>query len=199
MSVVLTADQRRSRRTPDRVEPMIELLNRLPTRAAFERTAGDELQGLPADNLSAAAAILRLMNDGHWSIGVGIGAVEEPVPPSTRAARGPAYISARQAVEAAKNLPGHVAVRAADRDAADDVEAVLGLLAAVVHGRSAQAWEAIELTEQGLTQAQVAARLGITRQAVSQRLAAAHWREEHRARHTLVRLLARADGTGVDR
>lgn len=195
MSVVLTVDQRRSRTGPDRVAPALARLNRLPTLAAFERTAGDELQGLLADHLSVVAAILDLVNDAHWSIGVGIGAVERPIPTSTRAARGPAYSYAREAVEAAKHAPARVAVRGPDPLAAEDVESVLGLIATIVAGRSPQAREAIELAETGLTQAEIAAKLGISRQAVGQRLVAAHWQVERRARATLVRLLARADAT----
>jgi hypothetical protein len=193
MSVVLTVDQRNSRNAPDRVDPALARLNRLPTLAAFERTAGDEFQGLLSDPLSVVDAILDLVNDGHWSIGVGIGAVEQPLPTSTRAARGPAYTAARAAVEAAKQSPSHVAVRGADQTAADDVEAVVGLLAAVVSGRTPTAREAIELAAAGLTQAEIAAKLGVTRQAVSQRLSAAHWRVEGPARATLARLVARAD------
>ena len=193
MPIVLTVDQRRSRGMPDRVDAILARLNRLPTLAAFERTAGDELQGLLTDHLSVVAAIVDLVNDGHWSIGMGIGAVEQPIPTSTRAARGPAYTLARTAVEAAKHAPAHLAVRGVDRATADDVEATLGLLAVVVAGRSPQAREAIDLAESGLTQTEIAVKLGVTRQAVSQRLGAAHWREELRARPTLVRLLARAE------
>jgi hypothetical protein len=176
---------------------MLARLNRLPTLAAFERTAGDEFQGLLTDQLSVVSAILDLVNDGHWSIGVGIGSVEEPVPASTRAARGPAYALARLAVEAAKRAPQHLVVRGAEQTAADDVEAALALLSAVVTGRSPQAREAIELAERGLTQAEIAAKLGVTRQAVGQRLTAAHWPEERRARPALARLLARADAAAT--
>ena len=45
----------------------------------------------------------------------------------------------------------------------------------------------------GLNQQETAARLGITRQAVSQRLQTAHWSTEQAAVATLGRLLARAD------
>jgi uncharacterized protein YjiS (DUF1127 family) len=195
--IVLTVDQRHSRRTPDRVDLMIARLCRLPTLAGFERTAGDEFQGLLADHLSVVSAILDLVNDAHWSIGVGIGAVEEPIPASTRAARGPAYALARAAVEAAKQAPPHLVVRGADQITADDAEAALGLLAAVVGGRSPAARQAIELADAGLTQAEIAAKIGISRQAVGQRLAAAHWREERAARPALARLLARADAAST--
>jgi hypothetical protein len=147
--------------------------------------------------MSVVEVILDLVRDGHWSIGVGIGDVEQPLPASTRAGRGEAFILAREAVAAAKRAPQHLAVRAADRAAGQDVAATLDLLAALLRARSPQAWQAIDLIEPGRSQAEVAAKLGITRQAVGQRLAAAHWREEQNARPVLRRLIARADGTPV--
>jgi hypothetical protein len=193
MVVVLTVDQRNSRRSPDLVEAALARLRSVPTVRPFERTAGDEFQGVLDDQVSVLDAILDLVRDGHWSIGVGIGVVERPLPPSTRAGRGPAFSWARQAVEAAKKHPRHVAVRGDDELAAQDVAGALGLLCAIITDRTPAAWEAIDLARAGLSQAEIAAKLGITRQAVGQRLAAAHWREEAQARPALVRLLARAD------
>jgi hypothetical protein len=193
MVFVLTVDQQNSRRNPDLVEAALARLRSLPTVRRFERTVGDEFQGVLDDEVSVLDAILDLVRDGHWSIGAGIGAVELPLPPSTRAGRGPAFIRARTAVEAAKRHPQHVAVRGDDEPAAQDVAGPLGLLCAVIADRTPAAWEAIDLARAGLSQAEVAAKLGITRQAVGQRLAAAHWREELQVRPTLVRLLARAD------
>jgi hypothetical protein len=159
----------------------------------FERTAGDEFQGVLEDHLSAVDAILDLVRDGHWSIGVGIGDVERPLPPSTRAGRGPAFLLAREAVVAATRAPQRLAVRATDTEAGQDAAAVLELLSALIRARTPQAWQAIDLLEPGCAQTEAAAKLGITRQAVGQRLAAAHWREEQAARPVLRRLLARAD------
>ena len=47
---MLTIDQRASRRGPDRVGAMLERLNgAVPVVLAFERTAGDEFQGVLDD------------------------------------------------------------------------------------------------------------------------------------------------------
>jgi hypothetical protein len=193
MALVLTVDQQRSRYGPDLVDPMLQRLERYPTLRPFERTAGDEFQGVLGDGRPAVGAILDLVRDGHWSIGVGLGVVDRPPPASTRAGRGPAFLLAREAVSAAKKNPQHVAVRGSDPGAAEDAEAVLTLLAAVLRSRTPHAWQAIDLAEPGRPQSEVAAKLGITRQAVSQRLAAAHWREEQSARPLLQRLLEQAD------
>ncbi len=71
-----------------------------------------------------------------------------------------------------------------------------GVLALLVDRRSEQAWEAIAEVSAGRTQAQAAVALGITRQAVGQRLAAGQWELERELRPTAARLLSRAAGEG---
>ncbi len=195
MPYVLTVDQRASRRNEDRVADALRRLNS-STRAVlrFERTAGDEFQGLLADPDVVVEVVLQLVRDGGWSIGVGVGPVSTPLPESTRAGSGPAYLHARRAVEAAKQRTARLAVRGAVPAEAGDAQAVLTALAAVVDRRSRQAWEAIGLVSSGRTQAEAAAELGISRQAVGQRLAAGLWELERELRPTAARLLARAAG-----
>jgi hypothetical protein len=192
---VLTVDQRASRRSPDRVAGALELLNgQFATVLAFERTAGDEFQGVLADPDEVVDVAVRLVRLGGWSIGIGAGPVQTPLPPSTRAGAGPAFLSARRAVDAAKQRPARLAVRGAVPTEAGDAQAVLTALAVVVERRSDQAWEAIKLVSAGRTQADAAGELGISRQAVGQRLAAGLWDLERELRPTAARLLARAEG-----
>ncbi|RBY81139.1 hypothetical protein DQ239_00520 [Blastococcus sp. TF02-09] len=195
MPFVLTVDQRASRRSPDRVADVLRRLEAaVPAVLSFERTAGDEFQGVLDDPGVVVDVVVQLLREGTWSVGVGAGPVQTPLPASTRAAAGPAFLSARRAVEAAKQRPGHVAVRGAHAADAEDAQAVLSALAAVVERRSPQAWEAIGLVADGRTQAEAAASLGISRQAVGQRLAAGLWDLERELRPTAARLLARAVG-----
>lgn len=195
MPYVLTVDQRASRRSPDRVADVLDALNGdVPTVLAFERTAGDEFQGVLAEPGTVVDVVLRLVRLGGWSIGVGAGPVQAPLPTSTRAGAGAAFLSARRAVDAAKQRPARLAVRGAVPADAGDAQAVLSALAVVVERRSDQAWEAIALVEGGRTQAEAATELGISRQAVGQRLAAGLWDLERDLRPTAVRLLARAAG-----
>jgi hypothetical protein len=192
---VLTVDQRASRRGPDRVPEILRRLAGAPgTLLPFERTAGDEFQGVFTEADPTVDVVLQLVRDGGWSIGVGAGPVQTPLPSSTRAATGPAFLSARRAVEAAKQRPGRLAVRGAVPVEAGDAQAVLSALAVLVDRRSEQAWEAIGLVSGGATQAQAAAELGVSRQAIGQRLAAGQWDLERELRPTAVRLLARAAG-----
>ena len=195
MPYVLTVDQRASRTSPDRVPEVLRQLNAVvPTVLGFERTAGDEFQGVLADPDDVVEVVLRLVRTGDWSIGVGAGAVSTPLPPSTRAGAGPAVLSARRAVDAAKQRPARLAVRGAVPPDAGDAQAVLTALAVVVERRSEQAWEAIALVGAGRTQADAAQQLGISRQAVGQRLAAGLWDLERELRPTAARCLTRAAG-----
>lgn len=195
MPFVLTVDQRASRRTPDRVADVLTRLEgSVPVLLAFERTAGDEFQGVLEQPEVVVDVVLELLRDGVWSVGIGVGPVQVPLPSSTRAAAGPAFLAARRAVDAAKRRPSRLAVRGAAADDAEDAQAVLGALAAVIERRSPQAWEAIALVEEGRTQAEAATELDISRQAVGQRLAAGLWELERELRPTAARLLARAAG-----
>ena len=195
MPYVVTVDQRGSRRSTDRVADLLpRLQRRVPTVLPFERTAGDEFQGLLDDSAAVVDLVLALVREDVWSIGVGAGPVQAPLPSSTRAATGPAFLAARRAVDAAKQRPSRVAVRGSVAPDAADSQAVLGALALIVDRRSEQAWEAIAQVSAGRTQAQAAATLGISRQAVGQRLAAAQWDLEQELRPAAARLLARAAG-----
>lgn len=197
MVYVLTLDQRLSRRGPDRVDDLLPRLNAPRHRAGllrrFERTAGDEAQGVVASPDALTEIVLDLLRAAGWHVGVGIGPVDEPLPRSTRAGRGAAFVRARAAVERAKTAPHRISVVGADDYRARDVEAVLWLLAAIVTHRSGPGWEVAEMLAHGRTRAQIAKELGISTSAVSQRVRAAGITEEQRGRELLVRLLAVAD------
>jgi hypothetical protein len=193
--IVLTVDQRGSRSTPDRVADVVTALADLPLRLPFERTAGDEFQGVLDEPSALPRAIERLLRDGAWYIGLGIGDVDEPVPDTARAGRGPAYVLARQAVTAAKNSPWHLRVSGdGDTDAARDLESVLWLWAAVLDRRSDKGWEVTDLVDQGLSYDEAGRRLGISQSAVSQRAQAAGLVEGRRAREVVTHLAARLLG-----
>lgn len=196
MAYVLTVDQIGSRHHRDLVEAtMTALAHRLPG-VPVTRTVGDEFQLLVAtEALSVVTAILVLMRDGDWHVGVGIGPVEEPTPADLREARGPAFVAARRAVDEAKERAGHLRVVAAAPAEAEgqDAEVVLDLLLTLRARRSAAGWVATDLADDGLTQAEIGQRLGVSRQAVQQRLTTAGWSLDVAARPVAVRLLERAD------
>jgi hypothetical protein len=194
---VLTVDQRHSRRTTDRVEALLrDLAARAPElERPFERTAGDEVQAVVSRPEVVVELALLLVRDRAWSVGVGIGNVDEPLPASTRAGSGPAFTCARTAVTAAKSRSTGLAVAGPAEPAARRAQTALDLVAALLQRRTDRGVEAATLAHQGLTQLEVARRLGVTKQAVSQRLQAADWHLEAPGRELAAWLLSVAAGT----
>lgn len=207
MPYVMTIDQRGSRIHGDRVDSFLArlatVLDDLTTGSgsgivrAFERTVGDEVQAVLDDAGLVVDLALGVARDGGWSVGIGAGPVDEPLPASSRAGSGAAFVLARTAVEAAKSRSRAVAlaVRGVDDGAGRDAEAVLVLSAAVAGRRSAAGWEVVDAMAAGdARQEDVAVELGVSQQAVSQRLRAALWSEERAARNAAARLLRIAAG-----
>lgn len=203
---VLTADQRASTTRGDRVDRLLGDLAawseqwRPHIALPPERTVGDEIQVVLSAPAAAVDLALHLMRVGDWSVGVGVGPVNEPLRESARASSGPAFVHARRAVERARNRgePVPLVIGAANAEAEEHATALMQLLAAIIQRRTAAGWEVNDLLVDGATQKDVAARLGITTQAVSQRVASAMLDEERRARPLAAALLARADHATED-
>ncbi|MGN0100555.1 MAG: hypothetical protein ACI39C_06420 [Dietzia sp.] len=206
---VVTIDQRRSRSSADRVPSLLTALGGIPVAAAFERTAGDEVQGLLEDPAAVRSALLVALRQGDWHCGVGAGEVDdESYSSGTRAGRGDAYIAARSAVDAAKGLPGSVAIRvpesAGTQDGptaatawAADCEAVWALVAPLVLGRTEAQWRVVDAVDRSPTQAAAAEELGITPASVTGALRASRIRDERAAYPVLDRLLAGAHAAAI--
>jgi DNA-binding CsgD family transcriptional regulator len=185
--VVLTVDQRGSRREPDRIPDTLAALADVAMLLPFERTVGDEFQGVLDDPDALPVVVERLLREDAWNIGIGVGAVEEPLPDHARAGRGPAYLHARDAVTSAKSSPWHLRVYG-EPPAARALETTLWLWAAVLARRTPRGWQVADLAAQGLSYDEVARRLGITPSAVSQRAQAAGIVESRRARELATEL-----------
>ena len=194
---VFTVDQIDSRGTDDdAVSPILADRAGWRARGAVlgpDRTAGDEFQLVFEDAASALPAALRLRREGPWSVGIGVGPVRTPFPATTGEARGDGFLAARTAVDAAKRAPHHLAVVGSDASASAGVTALIGLLLEVRARRSPEGWEVVDLLEQGLSQATVAERLGVTPQAISLRARAAAVRLEREALPALIAALAALD------
>lgn len=205
--IVLTADQKRSTRRGDRVP---EALTALAAAVGshqdsgvvlpFERTVGDEIQGVLSSAEAAVRAVTTLVRLGGWRAGLGVGAVDTPLPDSTRAASGPAFLAAREAVEAARSSPADLRVVRADGghdygepDRARLAESALWVLTVLLRRRTAEGWEIVDMAETGLTGREIADHLGISPSAVSQRLGRAALHEGRRGAELAEVLLAESD------
>lgn len=201
---VVTADQRRSTETGERVDALLAELTPWSLRwekqiaLPLERTVGDEVQILLSSAEAAVDLTLALCRTEQWAVGIGAGAVTRPLGVSARASSGSAFIQARYAVERARSRtePVPLVVQGDHQEAAAAATAVLQLLGGVVQRRADTGWEVSDLTAQGLTRAQIAAELGITVSAVSQRARSAMLEEERRSRPVAAALISAAAGEG---
>ena len=192
---VLTIDQRNSQGSGDRVPGLLAALADLPMLLPFERSVGDEVQGVCDAADTVTDAVLRVLRDGHWYVGVGVGSVQKPLPRSPREAGGPAFVAARRAVDRAKKTGDRPAVAVEGSRGAPEAEAVLVLLGRLVAERTAAEWRILQHVEPGKwgTQTEAARMLGISSQAVSKAVRRAGWQEEWAARPAASVLLERAD------
>ncbi|WP_146363350.1 MarR family transcriptional regulator [Arthrobacter yangruifuii] len=192
---VLTIDQRNSQGSGDKVPDLLHALADLPMVLAFERSVGDEIQGVCASAHTAVDAALRVLRDGNWYVGIGVGDVHEPLPRSPREAGGSAFVAARQAVDRAKKTGDRPPVAVAGSSGAPEAEAVLVLLGRLITERTDAEWRILQHVEPGKwgTQTEAARKLGISSQAVSKAVRRAGWQEEWAARPAAAVLLERAE------
>ena len=155
---------------------------------------GEEFQILVDAGGTALAVALVLTRGGQWSVGIGVGTVVVPLDERVQSGSGNAFVAAHAAVTRAAKKSTHVAVIAQPRhQLARDAEALVDLLLVLRARRSSPGWEIHDLLARGLTQAEAAARIGITPQSASKRARAAEIRAEDAAIGPLGRLIDRLD------
>lgn len=181
---VVTIDQRDSRHHRDRIGDVLSVLTDVGTVLPFERTAGDEVQGLFESAMPALVACAHAVRLGGWSIGLGVGAVQKPLPVSTRQATGSAYIAARDAVERAKRTRPLSFALGVPKDASqplqryvEQLQANVILILERIAERTSDQWRVIDAVTNapGVTLTELAGTLGVSRQAVGKSLQRSHW------------------------
>ncbi|WP_425863383.1 MarR family transcriptional regulator [Arthrobacter sp. TWP1-1] len=195
---VLTIDQRGSRTHGDKVPHLLTVLAGVETVVRFERSVGDEVQGVIDDPIAVVDAVARVLRERDWYIGIGIGSVELPLPSSSREGAGDAFIAAREAVDAAKKTGERVPVTVRTATAsewANAAEAVLVLFGDVVRRRSEAEWRVLDAlnASPNATQKVVAVHLGITPQAVSKAIVRSGRLEEINGRRAASLLLEQVE------
>lgn len=208
---VLTIDQRGSTSDVDRVPDLIDALRSL-TPDPFERSVGDELQGVVERAADVVDIALHALRDGHWYVGIGIGAVQLAPGASPREGSGSGFVAARKAVEIAKGAAAQVPLSvvpgsmghgrglppgAGEGDMSSaNAEAVLRLIGRVVQQRTPAQWRVVDRLRalgggdiRHGSQKQVAKELGISEQSVSRAVLRSGWQEEWAARPAAAMLL----------
>ncbi|AXJ10568.1 MarR family transcriptional regulator [Arthrobacter sp. PM3] len=223
---VMTIDQRGSTGDVDRVPAFLQELGALPAAGRFERSVGDEVQGVVAQAADVVEIALHALRSGRWYVGIGVGEVDLPLPASPREGSGPAFVAARAAVERAKAAAAHVPLavvagaaprgrnsHGAGQAACANAEAVLRLIGRLIQERTPAQWKVVDMLrtvrhgQPGIhgTQKVAARKLGITEQSVSRAVLRSGWQEEWAARPAAEMLLSLAcdatapDTTGGDR
>ncbi|QNE89577.1 MarR family transcriptional regulator [Corynebacterium incognita] len=176
----------RNTRRADYVERAAEALATLPGVSEFDILGVEDICANVADATAVTNLVMALLADGEWAVGIGV----HP---------GPQEFGVRRIATAALRnsaRAGVVKVRVQVPKAtteADDISSTFALLAHVLHKRTAEGREATSLVRSGLDQNEAAAELGISKQAMSQRLQAAGWAAEQAGWQLAVNLLQRAN------
>lgn len=218
----MTIDQRGSTGAQDLVPDLLARIAALQPsgmeRPVFERTVGDELQGVVPDASAVVEIALHALRFGRWYLGIGVGTVSLAPGASPREGTGTAFVAARKAVELAKAagaqvplsvVPGIMAKTGGGVPAGEgsqacaNAEAVLRLIGRLVQDRTEAQWRVVDALRrlgspsQGPvrhgSQKQVALELGISEQSVSRTVLRSGWQEEWAARPAAAMLLGFAD------
>lgn len=169
------------KRRADVVARSAKALEALPGVGEFEALGVEDIRAEVDSPEHALNVVMALLSDGDWAIGLGI------------TAGGPALEAATTAVD---ERPGHVGVvvqSSTAGTAAEDIAAAFELLSYVLSKRTVSGREATGLVRRGMNQNQAARELGITRQAMHQRLLSAAWEVEQAGWRLALNLITQAE------
>ncbi|WP_309070136.1 hypothetical protein [Arthrobacter sp.] len=190
---VVTINQRDSREVGDLVPELLREFRFVDAVIPFQRSVGDELQGVVGSAKLAVDVALKAIRFRRWHVGIGVGEVHSPLPERITDAEGYGLVYSRRAVNRAQKTGERIplAIEGPDSEVAAEAEAVLRLLGQIVYTRTDAEWNVLDLMTPGARGQQklIAAELGITTQAVSKAVIRSHWVEEWATRPAAARLL----------
>ncbi|APT84778.1 hypothetical protein [Corynebacterium aquilae] len=153
----------------------------------------DELSLATTNPRNIADAIMALVATGEWVVGVGI--THQAGIADTERAHNVACTAlgrVRRAGAVSVKIDGRA--HGLDKKLPEDIAATFEMLRFVASRRTPEGQEATRLVRTGMTQLEAATELGISKQAMSQRLQAAGWQAEKVGFELAIRQLARAHG-----
>ncbi|MCK7637026.1 MarR family transcriptional regulator [Corynebacterium pygosceleis] len=181
----------RERRRADLVRRSAEALSTLDGVGRFELLGVEDICAVIDSAEAVTDTTMALLSAGDWAIGIGVSPGEAVDPEEIR--------QLATAAIGRRCRTGVVRVRSRTGDDMGDIAAVFVLLSHVLAKRTTEGREATQLMRGGMNQNEAAAELGISKQAMSQRLAAAGWAAETAGWKLAVTLLRAADtGTPQD-
>lgn len=177
----------RSTRRAEHVRASGAALSRLDGVGKVVPSGVEELTARPRDAVATTTLTLALLAAGDWSVGIGV----SPAGDADAADVAAAGVLGKGGRAGAVR----VRIRTGDpggKELSDDIAAAFTLLHHVISRRSPEGREATNLVRAGWTQVEAAAELGVSKQAINQRLQAAGWHAEEAGWSLAVHLLERA-------
>ena len=196
MYFILTCDLIRSREITRRLEAQEELKNAIDLinsvfkkiiLAPFVIVWGDSFQGV-LKSLSDFYSILETLEENlsmKFRCGIGIGTITTVFSLNTLEMDGPAFHRSHEALEFAKEEKRSVWIKSGKTSFDKVVNALLILLSTLKSGWTSKQKAVINLRKQNLTYEDIGKRRNITKQAVSNILKSAHWKDVSFAIETL--------------
>lgn len=175
----------RDTRRAQLVKRSAEALSTLDGVGTFDVVAVEDIRAHVEDAEAACMLIMALLSDGDWAIGLGITAGSSATNPAV-------YVASDVVSTRAGTVSVVVEGGSADASDAEDIAATFALISHVLAKRTFEGREATSLVRSGLNQNEAAVELGISKQAMSQRLQAAGWQAEQAGWQLAVNLISRA-------
>ncbi|WP_448858438.1 MarR family transcriptional regulator [Corynebacterium propinquum] len=175
-------------RRADLVQRSAAALSSLDGVDGFEVIGVEDIASTMAEPSTVCDITMALLADGEWAVGIGI------------ARSGDEALSAARRALPRNTRAGIVRadVVSAPPATAEDIAACFALLGQVLNKRTYEGREATALVRSGLSQNEAAEQLGISKQAISQRLQAAGWAAESAGWRLAVNLLSTANQISAD-
>lgn len=198
MFYILARYRGHKRRKAEIVRDSADAFSRLVSSEHIEIVGLDEFTLQVADAETAVGVVMALLAPGEWAIALSylpgrVAGFSDDATASEAATSSPQLELCRRTLGKQPSA-GKVSVRflADTGNWANDIHASFELIGFVLQKRSAEGREATALVRSGLSQIEAASALGISKQAMSQRLQAAGWRAEQAGYAQAISLLARA-------
>lgn len=178
------------------VERSASALSTLPGVDEFKILGVEDICAIVQDATSVCDVVMALLADGDWAIGIGVspGLVASADLSAADDAQAARDVATAACKPTARPAQVYAKVDARGRASeASDIAAAFALLGFVLTKRTIEGREATALVRSGLNQNEAAAQLGISKQAMSQRLQAAGWNAEMAGWQLAINLIERAN------
>ncbi|APT92514.1 DNA-binding protein [Corynebacterium phocae] len=177
------------------VQRSAQALSTLDGVDEFKLLGVEDICSTVSSSTAVCEVVLALLADGDWAVGIGVtpalGAGEDTSAESATRTRSIATAACKNSARAGQV---YAKIDASGRSSeAADIAAAFTLLGFVLNKRTIEGREATALVRSGLNQNEAARELGISKQAMSQRLHAAGWNAEQVGWQLVVNVLERAN------